>query len=134
MKIPQKILARQHEIVADFLQEIDKHLSDIVEGKTEEMLEVKNIADILCIHPTHLSNTIKLATGKPPCYFYEEKILGIAKSWLEKNEMSIHEIAVRLTYDPSNFTKFFKRFTGQTPKQYRETFLSAKHEAEMLTI
>lgn len=136
MGIPRKILARQHEITADFLKELDKHLSDIVEGRTTEMLEIRDIADRLHIHPTHLSNTIKLTTGNAPCYYFEEKIMNIAKSMLEKNEMTINSIATLLTYDPSNFTKFFKRFANQTPKQYREASLMKQRlkKTEALTI
>jgi AraC-like DNA-binding protein len=126
MDIPKKILARRNEITADFLNEIDKHLLDIVEERVTEMFEIRDIANILHIHPRHLSNTIKLTTGNAACYYYEEKILTIAKAMLENNERSIKDIAVLLTYDPSNFTKFFKRFTGQTPTAYRETFLKNK--------
>lgn len=135
-RIPKKILARQREITTDFLKELDKHLSDIIEERATEMFEIRDIADRMHIHPTHLSNTIKLTTGKAPCYFYQEKILAIAKSMLENNENSINAIASLLTYDPSNFTKFFKRFTGQTPKQYREQFLTAQlnQKTELLTI
>ena len=129
MTIPKKILSRQHEITATFLKEIDKHLLDITDGRTLDMFEIRDIAEIMHIHPTHLSNTIKLTTGKAPCYFFEEKILTIAKSMIEKNEETIGNIATSLTYDPSNFTKFFKRFTNQTPKQYRELFLLKKSEA-----
>lgn len=121
--IPKKILARQHEITGIFLAEVDKHLSDIVNQRATEMLEIRDIANLMFIHPTHLSNTIKLATGHSPCFFFEEKILDIAKAMLEKNDRSISSIAMLLTYDPSNFTKFFKRFTGMTPKQYREAAL-----------
>lgn len=121
-KIPKKILLRQHEITAAYLRELDKHLLDIVEERSFEMFEIRDFAGILHIHPTHLSNTIKLTTGKHPCYFYEEKILNIAKGMLETNEKSIGCIATLLTYDPSNFTKFFKAFTGITPKQYRQSF------------
>ncbi len=136
MSIPEKILARQHEITAGFLEAIDVHLADIVAGRTDTMFEVRDLAGILHIHPTHLSNTVKLTTGKPPCFFFEEKLLSIAKSMLEQQKLSINAIAVALTYDPSNFTKFFKRFTGQTPKQYRETFLAAQRgkKTETLTI
>jgi AraC family transcriptional regulator of adaptative response / methylphosphotriester-DNA alkyltransferase methyltransferase len=42
---------------------------------------------------------------------------------LEENTMPINAIASLLTYDPSNFTKFFKRFSGETPKAYRDRFL-----------
>lgn len=131
IKLPKTISARQKEITADFLSEVDKHLRDIVEGKATEMYEIRDIARILHIHPRHLSNTIKLTTGNSPCYYFEEKILSLAKSMLQENKMSVADIATSLTYDPSNFTKFFKRFTSITPKQYREQFLE---KTEPLTI
>lgn len=135
-KVPKKILARQYEITDDFLKEIDKHLLNIVEERVTVMFEIRDFADILHIHPRHLSNTIKFATGHAPCFYFEEKILDIAKRLLEKNELSIHAIASLLTYDPSNFTKFFKRFTGQTPKEYREAFWATKRleKTDVLTI
>jgi AraC-like DNA-binding protein len=132
MKIPQKILARQHEITQEYLQLLDKHLSEIVDGSAEKMFEIRDFAALMFIHPTHLTNTVKLVTGKHPCFFYEEKILVIAKNMIRENKMAIGDIARHLTYDPSNFTKFFKQYTGQTPKQYREEVLMQK--TEMLTI
>ena len=133
--LPKKILARQHEITATFLKEIDKHLLDIVEGRATEMFEIRDFAEIMHIHPTHLSNTIKLTTGNSPCFYFEERILALAKGMLEQNTTSIAEIASLLTYDPSNFTKFFKHFTSQTPKQYREQYLMAQFEKkEAITI
>lgn len=119
-KIPQKLLSRQYEITADFLKEIDKHLEDIMTNKVLDMMEIRDIADNMHIHPTHLSNTIKLTTGKAPCFFFEEKIMDIAKNMLKDTSIPIAAIATQLTFDPSNFTKFFKRFEGVTPKQYRE--------------
>ncbi|MDB5157940.1 MAG: helix-turn-helix protein [Mucilaginibacter sp.] len=121
--IPKKILARQYEITADFLKEIDKHLDDLLKNDLPDMFEIRDFAEILHIHPTHLSNTIKLTTGKAPCFFFEEKIMVIAKDMLKDNDQSIAQIAFKLTFDPSNFTKFFKRFEGVTPKQYREHML-----------
>lgn len=130
MDIPKKILARQHEITKDYLSALDKHLLDIVEGRATEMFEIKDLANILHIHPIHLSNTIKIATGLHPCFFYEEKIMNIAKAMLEKNEQPISAIAFLLTYEPSNFTKFFKRFEKKTPKQYREDYLTLQMAAK----
>jgi AraC family transcriptional regulator of adaptative response / methylphosphotriester-DNA alkyltransferase methyltransferase len=118
--IPKKILARQHEITSDFLKVIDKHLEDIMQDRVMDMMEIRDIADKLHIHPTHLSNTIKLTTGKAPCFFFEEKIMNIARKMLEDTSIPIAAVANKLTFDPSNFTKFFKRFEGITPKQYRE--------------
>lgn len=135
-KIPQKILARQHEITADFLKEVDKHLADVMAHRVMDMYEIRDFAQIMHIHPTHLSNTIKLTTGKSPCFFFEEKIMVIAKTMLQDSSISIAEIAATLTFDPSNFTKFFKRFEGVTPKNFRERVLLEKYipNSETVTI
>ncbi|GAB3893213.1 helix-turn-helix domain-containing protein [Spirosoma agri] len=134
-KLPQKIAARQHEITADFLAIIDRHLTDLLEERVTEMYEIRDIASEMNIHPTHLSNTIKLTTGQSPCYFFERKIMDIARTMLHDNQQTIATIAATLTFDPSNFTKFFKRFQGVTPKQYRESVLAAdRQKTELLTI
>lgn len=132
--IPKKILARQHEITAEFLREVDQHVSDVEAGRATEMLEVRDLADRLHIHPTHLSNTIKLTTGHSPCHFFEQRILEVAQRLLQNPALSVAEIAARLTYDPSNFTKFFKRFAGTTPKQYREEVWEAQRAGKTETV
>ncbi|GAA4504976.1 hypothetical protein GCM10023172_32180 [Hymenobacter ginsengisoli] len=134
--IPKKILARQHEITADYRRLVAGHVADIVAGRATEMLEIRDFASQLCIHPTHLSNTIKLTTGQPPCFFFEAEILAVAQALLRNSTRPVADIATSLTYDPSNFTKFFKRFTGLTPKQYREQEWAAQRveKSELVTI
>lgn len=124
MKIPKKLFSRQQEIAADFLIALDKHATDILSGKAAEILEVRDFAELLHVHPSHFSNTIRSATGHSPCYFIEDRLMEISKSMLQKRELRISEIARTLTYDPSNFTKFFKHFSGQTPKQYRADYFN----------
>ena len=113
-------MQRKEEIFKDYLQLLDQHLEDILNGSAEEMFELREIAGRLFIHPTHLSNVIKDLTGKHPCFFYEHKILDIAKNLLQSPNHSINEVARRLTYDPSNFTKWFKTYAGISPSQYRK--------------
>jgi AraC family transcriptional regulator, regulatory protein of adaptative response / methylphosphotriester-DNA alkyltransferase methyltransferase len=132
--IPKKILARQHEITADFMQAVHRHLDDVVQGKVMDMYEIRDFADELHIHPTHLSNTIKLVTGKAPCFFVEARILEMAKTMLADASVSIAQVAATLTFDPSNFTKFFKRFAGMTPKQYREEVLMQQYAQKTETV
>jgi len=119
IKIPKKYICRKEEIYRGFLQLVDQHLSDIVTGKVEEMFELRDFAEALFIHPTHLSNVIKEHTGHHPCFFYEEKLLAVAKGLLLDNKYSVADVADILTYDPSNFTKWFKSFEGVTPSQFR---------------
>ncbi len=113
-------MQRSEEILKDYLRLLDRHLEDVLAGDVEEMFELREIASRLFIHPTHLSNVIKDLTGKHPCFFYEHKILDIAKELLQNPDNSINEVARRLTYDPSNFTKWFKTYAGISPSQYRK--------------
>jgi AraC family transcriptional regulator of adaptative response / methylphosphotriester-DNA alkyltransferase methyltransferase len=112
------------------------HVADVAAGRATEMLEIRDFASQLCIHPTHLSNTLKLTTGQPPCFFFEAELLAVAQGLLRDTTRSVADIAANLTYDPSNFTKFFKRFAGVTPKQYREQVWAAQRvkNPELLTI
>lgn len=103
-----------------FLQLVDEHLADITEGRADKMYHIKDFAKRMFIHPVHLSNTIKALTGHSPCFFFEEKLMLAAKKMLQDPGQSIAQIANRLTFDTSNFTKFFKRFEGVTPSEYRK--------------
>ena len=118
--IPQVYVSRQAEILAQFQQVVERHLDDFVAGRVEKMHELQEIAALLCLHPVHLSKVIKLATGHHACHFYEQKIVLEAKKLLTDPALPIGEIARKLDYDVSNFTKFFKRFTGLTPSAYRK--------------
>lgn len=120
-------MARQHEIYAEFKREVDIHVADLAAGRATKAYHIKDIAARMHIHPTHLSNTIKYTANEPPCYYFEFRLLETAKEMLADNSNSIAEVARRLTYDPSNFTKFFKHFEGITPKQYREALLAKKY-------
>lgn len=123
-----KISFRKNEIASGFIKILDQHVTELAAGTVENAMEIKEIADLMFIDPNHLSDTIAEVLGKSPCTIYEEMLLAVSKELLAKPTMSITEIARRLDYDPSNFTKFFKRFTGMTPKAYRQI------KSEKLTI
>jgi AraC family transcriptional regulator of adaptative response / methylphosphotriester-DNA alkyltransferase methyltransferase len=110
---------RPEEITANFLHELDKHILDIISGEKDVFYEIQYFADILCIHPIHLSNTVKEVTGKAPCHHCEGKLVVEAKKLLVSSELTITQIAYRLTYDSSSFTHFFKKHVGQTPSYFR---------------
>lgn len=126
MKENKTISVRQNEIVASYLQQLDLHLSDLKVGLAEKTFEIKDLADLLFVSPKHLSNTIQEVLGKSPCDIYEERLIEISKELLLTTNKPISHIAQTLTFDPSNFTKFFKSFEGKTPKQFRE--LNSKTE------
>ena len=122
------ISKRKIEIVNQFLFVLDKHLTELKTGQVEKSIELNEIAKQLFIAPNHMSDTVSEVLGKSPCEIYENKLIEISKDMLENSNKPISEIARTLDYDPSNFTKFFKSYTGFTPSQYR------KSKTEYLTI
>lgn len=112
---------RSKEIIENYFQFLDRHIEDVVLGRVDEFMEINQIASELFISHKHLTDTVQKETGNHPCHFYDLKIIDEAKSMLSETDKSISEIARVLTYDPSNFSKFFKKFTGQTPGQFRKS-------------
>src|SRR5690554_348604 len=116
----QDKVTRSKEITENYFQFLDNHIEDVVLGKTDDFMEINKIASELFISHKHLTDTVQKETGNHPCHFYDLKIIDEAKRMLSETDKSVSEIAKILTYDPSNFSKFFKRFVGQTPKKFRE--------------
>jgi len=121
MEATTTISFRQKEIVEQYTAALDKHMLELKAGEVEVMYEIRDFANLLHIHPVHLSNTIKEVTGKSACDLFEHRLVVLAKEMIATSSLSIGEIARQLTYDPSNFVKFFKKFTGTTPKKYRDS-------------
>lgn len=113
-------MKRSKEIVTAYLAELDKHMQELRSGVAEQTFEINDLAALLHIHPTHLSNTIQEELKRSPCDIYEEKLMNIAKEMLLTTELSIAGVARHLTFDPSNFNKFFKRFENMTPGAFRK--------------
>lgn len=114
---------RNQEITESYFNFIEKHVDDVANGNVSEFMELNQIASELAVSHQHLTDTIKKETGNHPCHFYDDKIIEKAKDLIMTTEKPISEIAHILTYDPSNFSKFFKKWTGFTPANFRKTYL-----------
>lgn len=125
--IPQKILSRKEEITAHFLELVELHINELLQGKVSKRYTSSDFAKKLFIHPRHLTNTIKLTINTSPCDIMEERLVHEAQTLLRQDDYSIAEIGSKLGYtEATNFTKFYKGMTGSTPLQYRKQFLVTK--------
>lgn len=119
--LPRKILSRKDEITADFFSLMENHVQELLDGKTNRRMHAADFGELLFIHPRHLTNTIKLTTGKSPCDFMEERLLLESQKLLTETNLPIADIALRFGYnEPTNYTKFFKGMCGITPREFRK--------------
>lgn len=78
-------------------------------------------AEKLNVHPNHLNAVVKRITGSTATNLIQNQILTHAKSLLLQTDLSIKEIAFRLQFsEPTHFNAFFKKFTRETPQQFRD--------------
>lgn len=113
-------MKRSEEITMQYFAFLEKHIQEVISGAVPEFMELNEIAGKLAVSHKHLTDTVKKERGQHPCYFYDEKIINEAKAVIKDSDQSIAEIARVFTYDPSNFSKFFKKMTGTTPGEFRK--------------
>ncbi|QJB31836.1 helix-turn-helix transcriptional regulator [Chitinophaga oryzae] len=114
-------MKQSEKITQSYFAFLDKHIAEVISGEAPQFLELNQIASALFVSHAHLTATIQQTMGHHPCHFYDQKIVDAARKMLAETDKPVAEIANVLTYDPSNFSKFFKKMTGQTPGQYRSS-------------
>lgn len=81
---------------------------------------VRFYADRLCLTPKHLSGVVKEVSGKTVGEWIDDFVILEAKALLNSSSLSIQEISDRLNFaNQSFFGKYFKHYTGMSPKEYR---------------
>lgn len=99
----------------------ERFYESLVESYQSER-SVKFYADQLCLTPKHLSGVIKEVSGKTVGEWIDEFVILEAKALLNSSSMNIQEIADRLNFaNQSFFGKYFKHYTGISPKEYRKS-------------
>jgi AraC family transcriptional regulator of adaptative response / methylphosphotriester-DNA alkyltransferase methyltransferase len=116
----EKIMKRGEEICNQYFVLLEKHIKDVISGIVPEFMKLNEMAGKMAISHQHLTDTVKKEKGHHPCYFYDKEIIEQAKVMLADSDKAVAEIARVFTYDPSNFSKFFKKMTGITPGQFRK--------------
>ncbi len=109
----------------DMIAQVEFVLRDYF--KSGKLLEfgppsVQYLADQCHRSPTYLSDLLKKETGRTAKTHINDFLVDQAKHLLLTSEDSISGIAYTLGFNyPHYFSRLFKRKTGMTPQQYRET-------------
>lgn len=77
-------------------------------------------ADHLHLTSQYLSSLIKKRTGKSVKSWIGFAVINKAKEYLNNTSLSVKEISYKMEFaDDSLFCRYFKRYIGQTPNEYR---------------
>ncbi|GAB2703791.1 helix-turn-helix domain-containing protein [Mucilaginibacter koreensis] len=111
---------------------MDKLLLKSFQAKIEEcyreLHEVGDYASLLHISAGHLSEVVKLQSGKPAIKHIHDRLVLEARRLLFHTHHASKEVAYELGFtDASYFNRFFKRETGVTPVEYRANIRKMYH-------
>ncbi|MDR0385900.1 MAG: helix-turn-helix transcriptional regulator [Prevotellaceae bacterium] len=84
--------------------------------------EVNHYACEMCVTPRYLSAIIKEKSGASAMKWINGMVIRKAKSLLIDNRLSVQQISDELNFaNPSFFGQYFKKYTGTTPKKFRDS-------------
>lgn len=99
-------------LVSSFLHLVDQHMRG--------HWSVADYARHLRVSSDRLNSAILRATGQTPLALIHARLMKEARQMLEDSGLQIAEIALSLGFeDPAYFSRFFKRQSGRSPRQYR---------------
>lgn len=88
-----------------------------------KLKKASDFADSLAVHVNHLNTAVQKATGKSTTAHISEQLFAEAKALLSFTGYTVAEIAFGLGFEyQSYFNRFFKKYAGVTPSDFRKRF------------
>ena len=107
-----KEINRQNEIFMEFIHLVHTH--------GHKHRDVAFFADKLCITPRYLASIVRNIARETAKVIIDRHCMQEIKTLLVTTNLSIQSIAMELEFpDQSFFTRYFKKLTGMTPKDFR---------------
>lgn len=106
------------------IEKFQQMLMGYIANKAEHegLPSVAYFADRLNLSPGYFGELVKTATGQTAKDFISNCMVNAARELLNEMSLNISQVSYRLGFDyPQHFVRFFKRRTGKTPKEYRNT-------------
>jgi len=96
-----------------FIQLVDEHF--------KAHKKVSEFAEIMCVTPSYLNETIKKATGYTAGHHIRQRVILEAKRYAAYSDSSMKEVAWDLGFsDICYFSKLFKKETGYTFSEFKK--------------
>ena len=114
--------ARNSKLSDRFKALIRHQVNGLLADVGNKDLSVASCADQLFVTPKYLAEVIKRDLGVTPTDYINQRLIEESKRLLLASDLQVKAIAYQLGFnDASYFNRLFKKVTGQSPAQYRNT-------------
>lgn len=91
-------------------------------AESEGVPSVQTVASAMCLSPNYFGDLVKKELGQTASDYIQRFVVDRAKELLSETEKNISEIAYELGFNyPHHLTRMFKKLTGLTPNEFRQT-------------
>lgn len=125
----EKLLFCLYEEFADGIRESGKPLdnaaiqrvTDMINTKYMDQLSVITLSDLVNLTPAYLCVLFRQKTGMTINEYITQTRMEKAKEILSQTQLHLYEVCYQVGYlSPAYFSRLFKKYTGQTPKEWRD--------------
>lgn len=101
---------------------------DYIYNHIHERITINDLAKYTSLSPSHLSKLFKKEVGISISEYIREQKISTAQNLLIYSELSLIEITNHLGFaSQSHFIQTFEKYTGLTPKKYRDKYFRTAH-------
>lgn len=115
------------QLIASHEEWDNQLINDMIHYLKEHVYRDISIPELcrrFCYSKTHLSKAFKQATGCTIVEYYTDLKIKEAKYMIREGRLNFSQIAEQLSFDnPQYFFRTFKRVTGMTPKEYKQSVM-----------
>ncbi|CAI6045147.1 HTH-type transcriptional activator RhaR [Paenibacillus sp. JJ-100] len=100
-------------------------ICNYIKHNLDKDLTLVRLAELHHFNPSYLSRFFKQEMGINLSEFIDDCRIRRAKELLLNQELMVREVALQVGYEsPHSFTRLFKKLTGKTPQEFRESVLT----------
>lgn len=106
---------------------LTRRFRSLLDKQFDSIQDVGEYAGLLRVNERALNEAVRQATGSTAVKVIRERVMLEAKRMLLHSEVSVAEVADRLAFeDPAYFSRCFKKHTGRSPIEFRQSLAKLK--------
>ena len=127
-----KVQALEYKMLYDFIKVLKKYKENIynplinrvityIKKNIETNLSLQELSSFANVHPNYLCTTFKKEVGKTLTEYIDDHRIIAIKQYMNHANLKISEISYTFNFNHTTyFSRYFKKHTGLTPRDYRK--------------
>ncbi|MDQ6417847.1 response regulator [Paenibacillus sp. LHD-117] len=122
--VAEAIFQHKNKDERDRASQVIEKICHFIENHLEDDLSLVRLAEIHYFNPSYLSRFFKQEYGSNLSEYIDKCRIRRAKELLKDADQKVRDVANAVGYEAAHsFTRFFKKATGMTPQEYRDSLI-----------